>query len=155
MAAIIETKGRYGVSRYNATRHGLRSTEMVLPWENVQDFDRLQKSLIAEYAPTTPTQRELVNQLIGIFWRQRRVVAAENAVLQQDASDEMRRNSAFDHRTDELSPYQQRICMSSMGNSSGIEVLARHDAHLSRRLNRVLGQLYQLKTIENGDATAI
>lgn len=154
MTEITTTKGRHGVSRYNGMRHGMRAKEAVLPWENAQDFEKLQKNLFTEYSPQTPTQCELVLQLAGIFWRQRRVVAAETAFLEQEALEAMMRSGA-PHRTDEMSPYQRRICSASMGNSGGIEVLARHDAHLSRRLNRVLGQLYQLKTFENVDNATV
>ena len=80
----IKPKGRYGASRHNAMKHGLKSEQMVLPWERQEDFEHLQKSLLDEYRPQNTTQRELVNMLFLTFWRMRRAGVAENAIIQNE-----------------------------------------------------------------------
>ena len=121
--------------RLNATKHGIRANTAILPWESSCDFNELQDSLYAEYKPSTPTQTELVNKLIWIFWRQRRVISAENSILKSAAEKELSKGHSR-----EITVYNY---------NDGFDTLSRYDAHLSRRLNRTLSLLVQLKNMEN------
>ncbi len=147
----MESSNNYQVSRYNATKHGLKAKDAVLPWENIQNFESLQNCLIDEYKPKTPTQHELVEQLTQIFWRQRRIFNAENAMLEYDAEEQIRSRSQY--RTfkgfNELTDANKIICNSSIERIDTTDKLIRYDAHLSRRLARTLGLLHQLKMVEN------
>ena len=109
----------------------------------------LQNSLFEEYAPSTPTQRELVQQLVQIFWKQRRIYSAENAIAQCEVAqiDDLRKK-IWDDDKYELTPGEETSCNAIAGNVES-ERLIRYDAHLSRRLIRTLGLLHQLKVLEN------
>ena len=63
----------------NATRHGLRADSLVLPWEDPGELARLRQDVVAEHAPQGPTEAALVENLVGILWRLRRVHVAEAA----------------------------------------------------------------------------
>jgi hypothetical protein len=69
----------YGISRFNAMRHGLLSNFTVLPWEDPAEYQTLLASLIAEHDPQGPTEQHLVEELAGVLWRKRRLRLAENA----------------------------------------------------------------------------
>ncbi len=155
MAVNMESSNNYQVSRYNATKHGLKAKDAVLPWENIQDFESLQNCLIDEYQPKTPTQHELVGQLTQIFWRQRRIFTAENAMLEAEAETKIRRNHQYSSFKgfNELTSYDKIICNSSIERIDTTDKLIRYDAHLSRRLARTLGLLHQLKMVENSSNT--
>lgn len=142
----MENTNNYNVSRYNATKHGLRSQDTVLPWESVDSFEELQNSLFEEYAPSTPTQRELVQQLTLIFWKQRRLYLAENALTKFEAA---RKFFPSYVGAEEIAPNPkyQIIYDAASGNIES-ERLIRYDAHLSRRLIRTLSLLHQLKVLE-------
>jgi hypothetical protein len=60
-----------------APAHLLRG---LLPWENEADFDTLYQSYIQEYAPKGPTERSLVDQLVWLDWRRRRMHLGERAL---------------------------------------------------------------------------
>lgn len=149
----MENTNNYNVSRYNATKHGLRSQDAVLPWESAASFEELQNSLFEEYAPTTATQRELVEQLTQIFWRQRRMFFAENSMMKIEAENNFSIPSFNGYDAVELTPNQQVICNSMAGKIDNTDKLIRNDAHLSRRLARTLGLLHQLKMVENNSNT--
>jgi hypothetical protein len=69
----------YERSRLNAVRHGILSRHLVLPWEDRGEYDDLLESLVAEHAPSGPTEHHLVEELAGIVWRKQRVALAEAA----------------------------------------------------------------------------
>jgi hypothetical protein len=69
----------YESSRLNAVRHGILSRHLVLPWEDQGEYDDLLESLVAEHAPSGPTENHLVEELAGIMWRKQRVAMAEAA----------------------------------------------------------------------------
>ena len=69
----------YGVTRFNALRHGVLSRYTVLPWEDAEEYRRLLAALVEEHAPTGPTEEHLVEELAGVVWRKRRLRLAEAA----------------------------------------------------------------------------
>lgn len=52
----------------------------LLPWENEADFADVAQSWHAAYAPQGPAEQALVNQLVWIDWRRRRIVLGERAL---------------------------------------------------------------------------
>jgi hypothetical protein len=81
-AAVAES-GDYGMTRFNALRHGVLSRYTVLPWEHQGEYQTLVDALVAEHAPEGPTEEHLVEELAGIIWRKRRLRMAEAAVYRE------------------------------------------------------------------------
>jgi hypothetical protein len=71
--------GNYEVARFNALRHGILSRYTILPWEDGAEYDALIEALTAEHSPQGPTEEHLVEELVGIIWRKRRLRQAESA----------------------------------------------------------------------------
>ncbi len=81
-AELEETpKGNYAPVRYNAVKHGVLSTLVVLPHEDEGIFSDLLAALVEEHLPAGPTEMHLVEELAGIMWRKRRVLMAEGAAI--------------------------------------------------------------------------
>jgi hypothetical protein len=72
--------GNYGVTRFNALRHGVLSQHAVLPWEDGEEYSTLLEALVTEHKPQGPTEEHLIEELAGIIWRKRRLRLGENAV---------------------------------------------------------------------------
>src|SRR5690242_7413864 len=81
------TSGGYETSRLNATKHGLLSRHLVLPWEDRSEYEGLLDALIQEHTPKGPTETHLVEELAGIMWRKQRLVLAEAAVYRAELRD--------------------------------------------------------------------
>ena len=62
----------------NAPAHHL--TQALLPWESEEDFLALHADWKAVYDPQGPAETALVDQLVWIDWRRRRLVLGERAV---------------------------------------------------------------------------
>jgi hypothetical protein len=77
----------YADSRFNATKHGILSRHLLLPWENEADYERLLGMLVEEHEPVGPTETHLVEELAGIIWRKRRLRQAEAAAHQRGVSE--------------------------------------------------------------------
>src|SRR5271156_3183692 len=71
----------YEVTRFNALRHGVLSRYTVLPWEDEDEYCRLLDALVAEHKPKGPTEEHLVEEIVGVLWRKRRLRLAEGAAL--------------------------------------------------------------------------
>ena len=79
--------GNYAMTRFNALQHGILSQYTVLPWEDEGQYEALLKSLVAEHAPEGPTEEHLVEELVGVLWRKRRLRFAEAASYRRGLRD--------------------------------------------------------------------
>jgi hypothetical protein len=81
--AEIVQPDNYGLTRFNALRHGVLSRHTVLPWEDEAEYQTLLGALVAEHLPVGPTEEHLIEELAGIIWRKRRLRLAEAAIYRQ------------------------------------------------------------------------
>jgi len=57
----------------NAMKHGIYSDKFLLSTEDKEVFENVSASFVEEFKPSTPSELELVEQMIAIAWRRRRV----------------------------------------------------------------------------------
>ena len=69
-------------SSMNACKHGLTAKTVVLEDEDPAQFDSLRKALEEEFDPRSLMERELVERLVGIIWRIRRIPKFETALIE-------------------------------------------------------------------------
>jgi hypothetical protein len=67
----------------NAFKHGMYSRDIMLPGESFRGYDALAAELNEEWVPEGPTERSLVERLVGLYWRKQRLDRYENAKLKQ------------------------------------------------------------------------
>jgi hypothetical protein len=68
-------------SALNALKHGLTAHTPVLPDEDPAVFEAFRQQLWDDYQPMTGTEGALVEELVGVLWRLRRVPSVEAAIL--------------------------------------------------------------------------
>lgn len=68
-------------AKMNALRHGLRAETLVLPNEDPAEFDQFQQALIGELAPGGELEAVLVERIVVLAWRLRRVGQIEARVF--------------------------------------------------------------------------
>jgi hypothetical protein len=68
-------------SRANAATHGLTAKQIIVPGETPEQFERLRKGLIADFAPGTTIEFELIDQLAALLLRRRRPPVVEAVLL--------------------------------------------------------------------------
>jgi hypothetical protein len=69
--------------RKNALKHGVYSREVMFPGENIRDYNALASEFMEEWAPEGPTERGLVERLLGLYWRKQRLDRYEQEQLQR------------------------------------------------------------------------
>jgi len=85
----------YEITRFNALRHGVLSRYTVLPWEDELEYCRLLDALVVEHKPKGPTEEHLVEEMVGVLWRKRRLRLAEAAAYRRGLKSAI----SFDQQT--------------------------------------------------------
>ncbi len=68
------------ISALNAVKTGVFAKHLLLPDDNVDEFRRLRRELHSEWQPVGPTETSLVERLVALLWRQRRIYRAESGL---------------------------------------------------------------------------
>ena len=71
----------YRNSRYNATKHGILSRMVVLPWEDARELAELQQRFIDDLKPMGAVEEHLVLELANTVFRKQRCNHAENSTI--------------------------------------------------------------------------
>ena len=58
---------------HNATSHGLYAHDVVLPWEDSQEFATFHEGFRQDLNPLGPLEEEAVHELADLHWRKRRL----------------------------------------------------------------------------------
>ena len=73
-------------SSLNALRHGLTAASPVLPSEDPAAYESHRRQFMDEYQPASPTETQLVQELIDTSWRLNRIPLLEADVLARAAN---------------------------------------------------------------------
>jgi len=85
----------------NAVKHGVFAEVVILPGEDVKEFEVLHQSLINEWGPDGPTEHDAVSTLAKCVWRKRRLVRYQQneiATWEEGESDNRRRGQEKNDR---------------------------------------------------------
>jgi len=124
-------------SKRNATKHGIFSTVVVQKGESSSiEYESLRNGLWEFYQPESALEEILVDKLVSLFWRYRKLLIAERA--------EFQKNDLF--VTD--------IFANAVPTSATMELLIRYEASLERSIDRTLAQLERLQRMRQGQPVA-
>ena len=87
-------------TRFNALKHGILSKEVLLTMaDDVETFDRFSNALREDLAPVGAKEEFIMEDLIAIAWRMRRVLTYESAVIDRNCEKALKdcvlRNPTF------------------------------------------------------------
>jgi hypothetical protein len=66
-------EGKKGPAAKNAIKHGLYARDLVLPWEDANEFEELHREYREEFNPDGRFEEDLVGQIAQLQWRKRRL----------------------------------------------------------------------------------
>ncbi|MDQ9169889.1 hypothetical protein Q8A64_05630 [Oxalobacteraceae bacterium R-40] len=75
------TRAGKAASSLNAMKHGMRSSRLLLPHENPDDYDALLHDLDLDLRPVGAIENLLVENIAGVLWRKQRIDGAEQALI--------------------------------------------------------------------------
>ena len=134
-------------SSKNALKHGLLSTDAVLPGEDPEEFDRQLNALEDWALPRNPLEREICRQIVDAQWRMQRLSRIETAIITAKIRHARRRDEQS--KSDGLEPgreAQNKLLGSAMlGHTQSVVQLSRYDAHLTRRFYRSVELLTKIR----------
>lgn len=142
------TEAGKAASSRNALTHGLTARTLLLEGEDPQEYRWLRQGVIHDYRPATTLERELVEQIVSVLWRMRRVPAVEAALTAW--LEAVERES--DRRFPKLAPVKDMTDKLWLGRtaqellSSGLmDRLNRHATGLQRQLSALVKELRALQ----------
>jgi len=128
------------LSRYNALSHGLTGEVILLPGEHPEAYEQLRKEFFDEFAPGSRYEKELVERLVSIAWRLRRIPNFEAALLGAAGNR---------HGVDSV-PKSVRTqvwlgrAVHDILDQDCLEKLSRYERRLMRQLKQTLAELEEL-----------
>ena len=162
-------------SAQNALRHGLTATTSILPDEDEAAFGALHERMLHYFEPISILEEELVEDLVRVLWRLRRVPQVEAGIFQEahrramidgmkDTLRRLERDSIGDiiPSTDDVKEVRQQVAeaenalppplaMSARGfwqDAQGPNMLGkltRYETCLENRFHRLLRELERLQ----------
>jgi hypothetical protein len=85
----------------NALKHGANASEVMLWGEKYKDYEALRDGLYQEFTPSGSTEEYLVQTLLDLRWRRRRLECHEQIVIQQRL-ERVRKENEYSHHVDNL-----------------------------------------------------
>ena len=91
--------------RLNATKHGLRSQEVLLPGEDADALKKLDENLRAELQPVGELENLLVDGIVAAHWRLRRLRRVEAGIFSWQLYGELTERAQKEAQTYESNVY--------------------------------------------------
>jgi hypothetical protein len=93
-----------GNNKRSALKHGANATEVMLWSERYEDYDSLHADLRMEFSPCGSTEEHLVQTLLDLRWRRRRLDCYER-ITKQKRLNEIRQNNKSSRELEEVVPF--------------------------------------------------
>ena len=121
-------------SSFNALRHGLTAVSPVLPSEDPAAYEAHRRGFFDEYKPATPTESQLVQELVDTSWRLNRIPALEAGALAHAIDLPPDINLDATGELDILGDAHRALA-----------ILGLHSGRLSRQFQKALAQLREIQ----------
>ncbi len=133
----VKTTAGKEVVRYNATKHGIFSARNILPGESSRTFYKLEKEIKKDLAPQGAMEEILVEKIISIVWRMRRLLQVEAAIDQNEKFQEYW-----------ASIYDEHYYPCNIGQ---MKTMNRYESMLDRALYKALAKLREMQKTRQED----
>ncbi len=142
-------KGKLAIRR-NALKHGLLSTQTVLPNEDQEAFEQLGSSIRTCLQPAGEVENLLVDRIITSTWRLRRVCRVEVEIFkfEEEDSDPTRSLAVFGGPIEGCDLGMAFIKQGTGGDA--FSKLSRYEAAIERSLYKALHELQRLQAARDG-----
>jgi hypothetical protein len=142
----VEGKAR---ASQNALRHGVLSNAVLLPGESEEDLQQLRNEFVEELEPEGIRQRQLVERIVAVEWRLRRIMSAETSLL----AGHLRKPGLLESVIPQLETAEQSLgnaTANAMGGGN-LDSLRRYEVSLSRQLRQLYTDFDELKARHRGN----
>jgi hypothetical protein len=131
-------------SAMNATKHGLTAKSVVIADEDPAEFQVLLDQYVADFAPETGAERDLVREMAVCQWRLQRSWKIESAMFDMAVGSTEER--VHEEWEDAPKSFVLATAWKHMADDgSGYKLLDRYETRLTRRYDKAIATLRQLK----------
>lgn len=127
-------------SRQNAIRHGLTAETVIGVLEDPCDYAVFEAAIIADYAPRSMVEHELVARLASLLWRLRRATSIETGLLEIQGEIQRSRKNAI-----ETLPSERSVVQRLFGTGDPMEIVAHNRSDRGRGRSIGDGQALDVK----------
>jgi hypothetical protein len=139
----VKTEEGKAITKYNATKHGLLSKEVLLDDEDGNQLDDLYKSCHEVFAPVGKFEEILVDKIVACLWRQRRAIVVERNAMEYEREDQT--SIALGFGGDNTKKGEK-----AMIDNDVIEKLLRYETTIERSMYRAIHELNRLQAERMG-----
>jgi hypothetical protein len=137
-------------SSSNATKHGLAGRTVLLPSDDLNEFNTFTEEFIQSLDPRTPMERELARTISDGYWRLRRVRTTEDS-LYAIGHDEPSGDFDAENETIHAACTQGRTFRD---NDRAFVNLSIYESRIHRGVEKATKQLKELQTERKAEAKA-
>jgi hypothetical protein len=145
-------EGKAAVAQ-NAVKHGLSGRADVIKGEDQAQFDLLREQVFAELVPAGAVETILVERVVSLSWRLKRVERMQNEVFDVLLADEatplakLARSLAGDRPEDDGDLALGRAVLKDFGTSRVLDRLLMYERRIEHSLHRTLDDLKKLRVL--------
>jgi hypothetical protein len=140
------------ISSRNATRHGLRSKQVLLPEESAESWLAFHRTYVDQFQPQTKVELDLVSIMATARWRMRRLTAIETSYLTHELNTRRDIISRFVDNPDRDKSLAWTF--NSVSGGTALPLLSRYETSLHRTFDRAFKQLQSLQERSKADIAA-
>lgn len=136
----VKTDEGKDISKFNALKHGLLSTEVLLKDEDRESLEELSKDLRKEFQPATQFEWILVDRITANIWRLKRALKVESEMIDNELKDDMfgKKNVG-------------RVFSYDLINYDTFGKFTRYESSIERSIYRALHELQRLQAARLGE----
>jgi hypothetical protein len=131
------------VKKRNALKHGANAPEVMLWSEKYEDYESLRAELYLEFTPSGSTEEYLVQTLLDLRWRRRRLDCFERITIQKQL-DKIREDNETSHHIENL-----RSFAAEFNEANSVERVEALLARLSPSYSDTIRYLWPLQAGED------
>jgi hypothetical protein len=133
------------ISSMNALKHGLNAHTVVLPRENLDEYNMLLDSYIQELQPAGLLEMDLVVEMVNARWRQRRCNQIETGLFDEQLVTQKEKLEGIYDSYEEATEYS--FAFRALSESGNLPNLNRMQSRLERTFTHALRDLLRLREI--------
>lgn len=147
----VKTPEGKAISRLNAMKHGILSKEVLLEGENEQGLIELGKRIRNDLKPQGEIEVLLVERIISNYWRLRRSLSVEKALMEWEQNFELESVHFYTSKEEQV----ERKAIKKMIANEDIARVSRYETMLERSIYKALHELQRLQAAKLGEKTPL
>ncbi len=129
------------MSSKNSLKHGLRSSKILLPYEDKEEFEELLDSIHEKFKPNDAIEKILVNRIVVCLWRLNRIPELEIGLIKDVTKEINEFDLLYSSRDDSQKTEQTMLASAYLSNddsynSQRLALIARYETTISNEVSK-------------------